>query len=229
MNKASILIVEDESIVALDIKDALEAYNYKVTDIAFNAKTALTKIEIKLPDIIIMDINLGEGKDGIETAKKIQSKYNIPIIYLTAFSNEDIMQKAIETNPLGYIIKPFKGEDLNATIQLALYKMKDSTKKIDIKNRFNLGGNYYFNRYEEKLFFNKHPIKLSKNETELLKLLIEAKGNAISYSDIEYNIWPDSAINYDTLRALVYRLRTKLNYNFIETVAAYGYKLETYK
>lgn len=225
MNKANILIVEDESIVALDIQTSLEEFGYMVTAIAKNSKQAMQKLQIKQPDIILMDINLGDGQNGIETAKQINLKYEIPIIYLTAFSNEKIIQEAIETNPIAYVVKPFKAEELNATLQLALYKTSKKEQKQEDTNLFKLGEDYYFDVNKEHLFFNEHPIKLSKNEKQLLKLLIESKGNGVSYNDIEFNLWPDSIINNETLRALVYRLRSKLNYNFIETVPSFGYRL----
>ena len=118
MNNSKILIVEDESIVALDIKMSLESLRYIVTGIAKNFTQALDKIEVLLPELILMDINLKKSKDGINTAHEIQKKYNIPIIYLTAYTDEKTIQRAVQTNPVGYLVKPFNPEELNLSIQL---------------------------------------------------------------------------------------------------------------
>lgn len=225
MAKANILVVENESIVALNIQNTLEKYNYKIVTISNNGEDTLKEIETNLPDIILMDIDLGKGKNGIQIVSEIKEEYpNICIIYLTAHSDEKTIQDAINTNPHGYIIKPFVAEELNASIQLAIYKMKNENKLIN-NSSLSLGKGYFYDLKNEKLFYKEHHIKLSKNETQLLNLLIESNGNPMSHTDIEYFLWPDTAVNNDTLRALVYRLRTKLEHNFIETVPSFGYKL----
>jgi len=225
MDNAKILIVEDESIVALDIKLTLESLQYLVTGIAKNFTQALEKIEILLPELILMDINLKKSQDGIDTVLEIQKKYDIPIIYLTAYTDEKTIRRAVQTNPVGYLVKPFNPEELNATIQLGLYKSKHQLNTHIKEEMINLGHNYHYDTFNEIFFYDNHPIKLSKNEHQLLKLLIDAKGNIVSHTDIEYYIWPDEAVNHDVLRSLVYRLRTKFNHQLIETVPSFGYKI----
>lgn len=227
IEKAKILIVEDESLVALDIKTSSEEYDYTVIGIAKDCATTLVKLRELTPDLILMDINLKKSIDGIETVIHIQEKYNIPVIYLTAYTDETTIQRAIKTDPLGYIVKPFKPEELNATIKLALYKIHTSTDNLEKDDVIDLKNGYCYSFKIKQLYFKDHPIKLSKNENMLLELLIEAKDNSVSYREIEYYIWPDSVVNNDTLRALVYRLRTKLNFLSIETIPSYGYKLKT--
>ena len=123
MSKGKILIVEDESIEALDIKHALESFGYEVPYIATSGEEAVElALNIK-PDLILMDIILKGNTDGIDAAATIK-ELNIPVIYLTAFSEESKVNRALLTEPYGYIIKPFDRNELKYTIELAIYKNK---------------------------------------------------------------------------------------------------------
>ena len=97
MNREKILVVEDEPIVALDIKNAISQCGFSVTDIVDNYDDALLSVKVNEPDIIFMDINLDNSKDGIEIATEIKKRREIPVIYLTAYSDDNTMQRAIET------------------------------------------------------------------------------------------------------------------------------------
>lgn len=119
-----ILVVEDEAVVAIEIQDKLNCLGYNVAGISFSGEDAIKKTEELRPDLVLMDINLGEGIDGIETAGRIQARFNIPVIYLTAYTDEETLQKAKLTKPYGYIIKPFNDRELHIIIEIALYKHK---------------------------------------------------------------------------------------------------------
>ncbi|WP_072682701.1 response regulator [Arcobacter sp. LA11] len=225
MKKNKILVVEDESIVALDIKKALINLDYEVTGCVKNFDETISSIIKNKPDIILMDINLKNSKDGIETVKEIQKIENIPVIYLTAYSDEETITRAIETNPISYLLKPFNRDELKSTILLGLYKINMSNN-INTKTKCTyLGFNYYYNLEDEILFFNNIPIKISINEKRLLTILVEAKGAIVSFRELEYYIWPDVAVTNSALRTLLYRLRGKLEYKIIETIPSMGCKL----
>ncbi len=121
MSKGKILIVEDESIEALDIKHSLESFGYEVPYIATSGDAAVDlALNIK-PDLILMDIILKGNTEGIDAAAKIKD-LNIPVIYLTAYSEESKINRALLTEPYAYIIKPFDRNELKYTIELAIYK-----------------------------------------------------------------------------------------------------------
>ena len=122
--KVKIMVVEDTYIVAKDLKDSLRELGYSVTEITDSGKEAIQFAEKNKPDIILMDIKLKGGMDGIEAATIIKDHYNIPIIYLTAYADEYTLQRAKRTEPSGYIIKPYKKEELHSAIEMALYKQK---------------------------------------------------------------------------------------------------------
>ncbi|WP_419764702.1 MAG: response regulator [Arcobacter sp.] len=225
MINTKILIVEDESIVALDIKQALKSFGYKDIYCTTNYDETLAHVKEFRPSLIFMDINLKNSKDGIETAIAVQTIENIPIIYLTAYSDEDTISRAIHTNPIGYILKPFKREELKSIIMLCLYKIDKAKKEYINKNNICLGDNYYYALEDEILFYNEIPIKLGVKEKKLLTLLVEAKGRIVSFNEIEYLLWPDSPVSDSTLRTLIYRLRCKLEYKIIETITSIGCKI----
>jgi PAS domain S-box-containing protein len=120
--KASILIVEDNNIVMLELKDRLEEMSYKVVDTASSGFDAIQKAELHQPDLIIMDIRLKGDMDGIDTSATIRGKMDVPIVYLTAHADDNTLQRAKITEPYGYIIKPFEERELNTTLEMALYK-----------------------------------------------------------------------------------------------------------
>ena len=120
MKEKKIIIVEDEPIVAEDIKRIMENYDYTVPKIVHKPDDILDNIKSNKPDIVLMDINLGNNLVGIDMAKTINNKFNIPVVFLTAYSDRDTIQKAALTGSFGYIIKPYHERDLYATIETAL-------------------------------------------------------------------------------------------------------------
>jgi two-component system, response regulator PdtaR len=136
MTKSRILVVEDEAIVAMGIKQKLEDLGHQVVDIVFTGEDAVQTALNKQPELILMDIVLKGSMDGIEAAAKIRNQLDIPVIYLTAYSDEEVLERARMTEPYGYIIKPFKKSELNANIEMALYKhAKDQKKSETVKKQ----------------------------------------------------------------------------------------------
>ncbi|WP_320171717.1 HD domain-containing phosphohydrolase [Maridesulfovibrio sp.] len=123
-NSPRILIVEDESIVALDIRGRLNHLGYTVTGVAPSGEVATVMAAEQTPDLILMDIMLEGDMDGIDTAEIIKAELSIPVIYLTAYADNETLTRAKITEPFGYIIKPFEDRELNLTIEMALYKYK---------------------------------------------------------------------------------------------------------
>jgi len=126
--RIKILIVEDEVITALDIKKSLEKLGFKVLSIEDTGKNAITKIEELKPDLVLMDIVLKGEMDGIETTEVINSRFDVPIIYLTAYSDERTFERAKLTEPYGFIVKPAGIYELKCNIENAFYKYKMEKK-----------------------------------------------------------------------------------------------------
>jgi len=217
MGSLNILVVENESLVALEIMQSIQEFGYMQVEYATTIDMAKDILAQNSINLILMDINLGKEIDGIDFYKSLD--IDTPIIYLTAYKDEATISKAIKTNPLGYLIKPVNSDELNALLKLAQYKLSTQNQKIE------LGDGYYFDKKEDRLFYNDKFIHLGAKELKLLKLLISARGNFVSYYTIEDEIWGSESISSSSLRTLIYRLRGKLNYKLIEVENSYGVKI----
>ena len=121
MVRAKILIVEDESIVAFNIQNRLKGLGYAVVAVSPSGEAAIQLAAQHHPDLVLMDIRLKGSIDGIEAAAQIRSRFQIPVVYLTAYTDEETLNRAKLTQPYGYILKPFESRDLCTTIEVALY------------------------------------------------------------------------------------------------------------
>lgn len=122
MDKAKVLIVEDQNIVALNLRNRLKSMGYSVPTIVASGEEAIRKTELTNPDLILIDIMLKGDMDGIEAARIIKSRFGVPFIFLTARTDIETLERAKLTEPEGYISKPFKEEDLVSNIETALHK-----------------------------------------------------------------------------------------------------------
>ncbi len=128
MVKARILVVEDESIVALDIQSRLKNLGYTVSAIASSGEEAIHKVAETQPDLVLMDIKLKGQMDGVKTAEQIRARFDVPVVYLTAYADEATLQRVKVTEPFGYLLKPFEERELTATIEITLYRHKMERK-----------------------------------------------------------------------------------------------------
>jgi signal transduction histidine kinase len=122
MAQARIMVVEDEGILAMDIQSKLESNGYQVPALATSGEEAVEQAAEVRPDLILMDIRLAGAMDGVEAAKLVRDRLNIPVVYLTANSDDATLQRAKMTGPFGYLLKPFSAKELYTTIEIALYK-----------------------------------------------------------------------------------------------------------
>ncbi|MBE9039643.1 response regulator [Oscillatoriales cyanobacterium LEGE 11467] len=130
MYKNKILIVEDELIAAANIARYLQKEGYQVIAKVNSGEKALEQVDREIPDLVLMDIMLRGKLDGIETASRIRQRYRMPIVYITAYADRATLDRAKETEPYGYLVKPFKSQDISTTIEMALQKRKGE-KKIE--------------------------------------------------------------------------------------------------
>ncbi len=126
MAQEKILIVDDEVVVAEDIRRQLRSLGYAVVGVVSSGSEAVHLAGAHRPDLILMDVKLKGPMDGIDAARTIHAQYGIPVIYLTAFSDEDTLERARQTLPLAYLIKPFVSSDLRAALELALLRHRVS-------------------------------------------------------------------------------------------------------
>lgn len=248
MSKHSIIIVEDDEITALNLKLTLQKNSYNIIATCNNADDAKKQIDIYKPNIIIIDISLQESDDGINLATLIKEKYSIPFIYLTSYSDDEIIAQAIKTEPYGYIVKPFDPSSLHATIQMAIFKFDmENKRKEDIVNDKNqkqdldkllyakretdnpvvsFGDNYHIDTSKDEIFYKNEKMKLTKKENKILKLLVAKLGSVISFSQAIDYVWEENGATENSIRTLVWRLRNKLPTDIIKNASGIGYYIE---
>ena len=129
MTKSQIFVVDDDRTTAAVMKLYLEDAGYKVVGIASNGREAIEKTRSLEPDLVLMDIRLGKGMDGIDAAEVINKHLGIPIVYVTAYADKPTLARAKLTEPAGFINKPLREKDLETTLELALAKVKKSRKR----------------------------------------------------------------------------------------------------
>lgn len=163
LNEVEIIIVEDEELIAEDIKEICEANGYKIIDVCYNAASAFNALQNKSCDMALLDIKLSGSLSGLQLARQIQKlPKKIPFIFITSFSDSATLQEAKGLMPFGYIVKPFTRDQLISTIEISLYNASEYNKpknmsKIWLEETFN--------------------IHLSDREYEILQLICDAKTN----------------------------------------------------
>jgi PAS domain S-box-containing protein len=128
--KGRLLIVEDEPIVALDLKQEVEQLGCEVLGVAESADEAMVAAGVHRPDLALMDVRIVGSVDGIQTAGLLRAAYHIPVIFLTSYSDESTISRAAKEMPYGYLTKPFQSGELKATLQVALHKAKEDARLV---------------------------------------------------------------------------------------------------
>lgn len=135
MVSARIMIVEDNTAVAEDCRECLESCHFSVTSIRALGEDAVEHAGKERPDAVLMDIKLRGDMDGIEAAARIHDRYNIPIVFLSAYSDNDLLQRAKQVGSFGYLVKPFDERELFTTLELALYKARSEKQRLQMEAR----------------------------------------------------------------------------------------------
>lgn len=180
----SILIVEDDPIIALEISQVYKRAGYRVASVAHTAVKAIDRLAQGDIDFAILDVHLGRGQSGIDVATVIRQKYDIPYIFLTAFSDPHTLAAAQEQAPFGYLVKPFQPPTLLSTTAIALSN---------------------FQRLQKGMDFSRLPVALTAKEQQLCELLVKGQ----SYQQIADAMF----VSINTVRYHVKNLYLKLEVN----------------
>lgn len=128
MNSATIMVVESEVIIGIDIRNSLKSLGYHVPGVISSGEKALEKVEKIQPDLILIDIMLDGFMDGVQAAAEIRNRFNFPVVFLTARTDATTLERAKRTEPFGYIVKPFEERELHTTVEIALARWRAETE-----------------------------------------------------------------------------------------------------
>jgi len=231
--KTKVLIVEDESVLALGMEYSLEEFGYEVSGIETTAQGAISHVFENKPDIVLMDIKLKGIQTGIDAAKQIWNSTKIPVVFLTSYSDDKTIQNAMLSEPYGYLIKPCRDEELKVAIKTALhkhnyfFKNRDSLEnKIESKLLIKCEDGFIYDKGKNLLYKNEEVVKLTGNEVKLFDILTNYPNEPVSFERISSFIWRDEDSEIGKLRTLIYRIKNKLGVNLIENIFELGYKLK---
>ena len=215
----NVLILEDDPIIALDIKsivDELVGFNGFIASDMPNALKIAHKHTLH---ILLADIHIKGLVDGIDTAQTLQHLYHSQLIFLTSFSDEPTLARASALNVSGYILKPFREEELVASLKLCALKLGVEHVLLDI------GHGYTYDTKLQQLCLHDTHIILAPKEQQLFLLLLNSRGKIVPLSYIDDVIWYDESVSDTTRRQLLHRIRTKLPELSFEIVKYSGYKM----
>lgn len=190
MSKIRVLVVEDDPLIAEDIREYLTNVDYQVVSVEHDKNGALNALDNTLPDIALLDINLNNVMDGFEIAKYINNKHQIPFLYLTSYSGKSVVDEAKHTKPMGYIVKPFDEGELFASIEVALFNHSQRSKPR------------YMTR---EAINNKLLSQLTQKEYEILLDIYDGKTNK--------QMTQNHFVSINTIKTHIQNLYTKLDTN----------------
>jgi len=226
-----ILIVEDELIPANYLKRVLIKEGYEVIAIAKRGDKAIELAKKENPDIIFMDIMLQDKISGADAAVEIHRlNPQIVIIFLTAFSDKEMIEFAVRSEAFAYLLKPYRDNEILATLQLAESKLKTTTyteinspKEATI---LELVEGYRYNKKLQRVFLDDEEIELGPKALQLIKLLCENRNITLEIDEIMESLW-DEPKPKQTLRSLIHRIRQMTSAELIQNVNKLGYRIGT--
>jgi DNA-binding response OmpR family regulator len=227
MSKKHVLIVEDEVIIALDIKKRLENFGFIVDEVADCAEDALFYVAKYAPDLVLMDIKLNGEVEGTQIVSEIQNRYKIPVVYLTSHSDEETLRIAQDTKPFGYLLKPVEENQLKSTVLIALSRFEEENKLSNEQDKIiKINRKYQYNFTKKKLYYVDKEIIFGKKEKEFINLLVQNLDDIVPSRQIIMHIWKDENVSFPTLRSLIRRTREKIPDDVIEFFVE-GYKFNS--
>jgi DNA-binding response OmpR family regulator len=222
----NVVIVEDEPMTAGLLQEALEKHGCHVAGSFNNGAAVLEFAGENSIDFVVMDVELQGEVNGVDAAIELRRSHNIPSVFITSHNDSSTISRAMEAQPLGYIIKPISVshvESIVGVVKGLLGKESGTAPKAELQS---LGLGYSYNYETQNLFCDGEPVNLTSSELKLFDLCLRRKGTIVPYSVIDEQVWDGKIVSDSTRRGLYHRLRSKLNNNFFETVIGIGCRIQ---
>ena len=223
------MIVEDEKLTMLFIKETLYDYGYEdILEFSSGQEIISTIKNGTIPNLILMDINIKGPKDGIQVATEILKLCNVPIVFMSAYNDKDTIKEVLSVSLYGFLSKPFNERELYIALEIAnqsFYNKKQAEVEIE-KTKIKLYENCYYNLKTENIYLNDNLIKLPYNQKVLIDTLVQNLNSLVDKEALSYNIWTTKNESESALRTVVYLLRKKLSGIEIASQSKHGYILK---
>lgn len=216
----TLLYIEDDPGIQVHLAEFLGRYTSRL-HLAPSAEEGLKLYEEKAPNIILLDINL-PGMNGIDLAQTIRQKdRQTRIIISTAYTDKAFLLKAVELELTRYLVKPITSEELVDAFSKAAdeYAQLNNTKFVD------LGAGYHYDPEQKILLHGDREVTLRRKEMELLEFFISNAGRTLSYEVLHYEVWGQTPMSKDAIRAQIRNIRKKSHRGIIQNISAIGYRL----
>lgn len=227
-----IVIVEDEAITQRYLQDILMQEEVHVSGCFDNAADTLQALEHIACDMILMDINIKGAMDGIRLARKILERYTLPIVFITAHSDDATLEELLELAPYGFIGKPFSSKEVLVTVKIANKRFAIHTAAIsrtspkEDASRIIINNYYCYSTEQQVLYYDGQAVKLNKKQGLFIELLVKNINSTVRYDTLIAYLWKDDFVSDSTLRTLVYSVRKLLPDLPIVSYSKIGYALE---
>ncbi|SFV69328.1 Two-component hybrid sensor and regulator [hydrothermal vent metagenome] len=225
MDGVNILIVEDDLIAGAYLEKICTEKGFIICDSCDNGKEALDACKRHKPTVILMDIMIKGSMSGCDLAMQIRAfNTEVIIIFITAYTSDEMIDYALDTNAYSYLLKPYRDVEILSTIQMSLHDKKLSLGNEKKNQYIFCKHGFKYDIENHKFYGGKHEIPLSKKLLLLVALLSKHKGTSVSYEQINHALWGEMQ-NINTLRAVVHRLKHKIPELEVHTVSKGGYVL----
>ena len=238
MNSVRAVIVEDELIAAEFLKDILEKEGVNVIGVVDTGREAIALCIKEKPDVVFMDIMLRDNISGSEAAVEIS--YKVPetrIIFLTAYSDPEMIDYAVESKAAGYLSKPYNETEIIATMRLALarapqaqtqttHSPSSGEPKVEEEETIDLIDGYTYNTRHNRLLKEGQEVEMGPKALKLIALLSRHPNVSVSNEQIMLHVWGE-IVNDKTLRSLLFRIRAATSENLIKNVSGTGYMIRS--
>ncbi len=222
----NVAIVEDEPMTASFLQETLGKHGCHVAGSFDTGAAVLEFARENSVDFVIMDVELQGKVNGVDAAIELRRTHNIPSVFITSHNDSATISRAMEAQPLGYIIKPISVshvESIVGVVKGLLGKESGTDQKSETQP---LGLGYSYNYETQNLFCDGEPVDLTSSELKMFDLCLRRKGTIVPYSVIDEQVWDGKVVSDSTRRGLYHRLRSKLNNHFFETVVGIGCRIQ---
>ena len=205
----SVLIVEDEVITQRYLQVILTHYSIGIAGCYDSSDDVLDELDTIQADMVLMDINIKGSLDGIELAKVISDRYSIPIIFVTAYNDEETLDEVLRLSPCGFVNKPFQSKDIYIAVQIAYQKFLThfhNQPSVNLKD-VEIDTHYRFDRGEHRLYYQGEVVQLTLKQNILIELLATNLDITMSADRISDIVWRDEYMSDSSLRSLIYTIR----------------------